>query len=147
MVRTLPFHAFTNLLCNRHGRVAMAAFVGFCAQSAGLVLPGDVAIGTSFKSCVGATPLDTWDKLPMYGQYQIIAWVGLMEILTEMKKPHYLMGGKAGTAPAPQLRKLPNFVQAEVGPLNLSLSLSLSQRQAVDAEFRIVLGRHSRACV
>merc|ERR1719482_955009 len=32
------------------------------------------------KHCRVATPMDTWDNLPMYGKYQIIAWVGLMEI-------------------------------------------------------------------
>ena len=81
----------------KHSRVAMAAFVGMVLQANGFVFPGNIAPGTSFKSCVGATPLDTWDNIPLYGKYQIIAWVGLMEICTEMDKPHYLMpGGKPG---------------------------------------------------
>merc|ERR1712072_1466585 len=49
------------------------------------------------KSCLGATPMYTWDNLPMYGKYQIIAWVGLMEICGEMERPHYMTGGKGGT--------------------------------------------------
>jgi len=81
----------------KHGRVAMAAFVGFIVTANGITWPGNIAPGVSFKSLVGATPLDTWDNLPMYGKYQIIAWVGLMEICTEMQQPHYLTpGGKLG---------------------------------------------------
>lgn len=81
----------------KHSRVAMAAFVGFLIDASPFTFPGDIAPGVSFKSCVGATPLDTWDNIPMYGKYQIIAWVGLMEICGEMQKPHYLTpGGKLG---------------------------------------------------
>jgi len=81
----------------KHGRVAMAAFVGFIVTANGFTWPGSIAPGVTWKSCVGATPLDTWDNLPMYGKYQIIAWVGLMVICTEMQKPHYLApGGKLG---------------------------------------------------
>ena len=80
----------------KHGRVAMAAFVGMVLQANGWVFPGNIAPGVTFKSCVGATPLDTWDNVPLYGKYQIIAWVGLMELCTEIQKPHYLMGGKVG---------------------------------------------------
>ncbi|KAH8059074.1 chlorophyll A-B binding protein [Aureococcus anophagefferens] len=79
----------------KHCRVAMAAFVGMVLQANGWVFPGNIAPGVTFKSCVGATPLDTWDNVPLYGKYQIIAWVGLMELCTEIQKPHYLMGGKA----------------------------------------------------
>jgi len=80
----------------KHCRVAMAAFVGMVLQANGWVFPGNIAPGVTFKSCVGATPLDTWDNVPLYGKYQIIAWVGLMELCTEIQKPHYLMGGKVG---------------------------------------------------
>merc|ERR1719482_844528 len=64
---------------------------------AGATWPGNVAPGVSWKSCLGETPLDTWDNLPMYGKYQIIAWVGLMEVAGEMERPHYMTGGKGGT--------------------------------------------------
>ena len=64
----------------KHCRVAMAAFVGFIVGGTGITWPGNIAPGVTWKSCLGATPMDTWDNLPMYGKYQIIAWVGLMEI-------------------------------------------------------------------
>jgi len=80
----------------KHGRVAMAAFVGFCVQGLGVHFPGMISLDKSWADCVGPTPLDTWDNLPLYAQYQIIAWIGLMEVLTEIKKPHYLNGGKMG---------------------------------------------------
>ena len=64
----------------KHCRVAMAAFVGFIVGGTGVTWPGNIAPGVTWKSCLGATPMDTWDNLPMYGKYQIIAWVGLMEI-------------------------------------------------------------------
>ena len=81
----------------KHCRVAMAAFVGMVLQANGWVFPGNIAPGVTFKSCVGATPLDTWDNVPLYGKYQIIAWVGLMEVAGEMERPHYMTGGKGGT--------------------------------------------------
>ena len=81
----------------KHCRVAMAAFVGFLVAGSGATWPGNVAPGVSWKSCLGETPLDTWDNLPMYGKYQIIAWVGLMEVAGEMERPHYMTGGKGGT--------------------------------------------------
>ena len=80
----------------KHGRVAMAAFVGFIVNGLGVCWPGEVAPGVTWKSCMGATPFDTWDNLPMYGKYQIIAYIGLMEGLTEMQKPHYLVPGGDG---------------------------------------------------
>ncbi len=81
----------------KHCRVAMAAFVGFIVGGTGITWPGNIAPGVTWKSCLGATPMDTWDNLPMYGKYQIIAWVGLMEICGEMERPHYMTGGKGGT--------------------------------------------------
>ena len=81
----------------KHCRVAMAAFVGFIVGGTGITWPGNIAPGVTWKSCLGATPMDTWDNLPMYGKYQIIAWVGLMEVAGEMERPHYMTGGKGGT--------------------------------------------------
>jgi len=80
----------------KHGRVAMAAFVGFIVNGLGITWPGNVAPGVSWKSCMGATPFDTWDNLPLYGKYQILAYIGLMEVSAEMQKPHYLVPGGDG---------------------------------------------------
>ena len=80
----------------KHCRVAMAAFVGFIVGGTGITWPGNIAPGVTWKSCLGATPMDTWDNLPMYGKYQILAWVGLMEVCGEMERPHYMTGGKGG---------------------------------------------------
>jgi hypothetical protein len=87
----------------KHGRVAMAAFVGWLASANGIVFQ-DTKItldGQKFADLLGATPLETWDNVPLAGKLQIL-FLGLtVEVATEMQKPHYLRGGKLGDVPVP----------------------------------------------
>jgi len=84
----------------KHGRVAMAAFVGYLATSAGLFLPGDVTLAGMKFADLGTDPWKAWEMLPESGRQQIILSVGVMEFLGEVKQPHYTMGGEPGRVPS-----------------------------------------------
>jgi len=82
----------------KHGRVAMAAFVGFCVQSNGIVLPGALTTsGVTYADIAAAGgPGDQWDALPTWSKIQIICAVGFLEAIGEK---HYVKGGKPGYYP------------------------------------------------
>ena len=83
----------------KHGRVAMAATVGWILNEMGVTFPGDVATGVPFKSL--GKGVDAWVALPDYGKAQIIAFIGILELGGESISPHYLKGGKLGSVPGP----------------------------------------------
>jgi len=62
----------------KHGRVAMAAFVGFCVQSNGIYWPwalnGD-GVTHAQISAAGA-PAAQWDALPTSAKVQILLFIG-----------------------------------------------------------------------
>ena len=106
----------------KHGRVAMAAFVGFVVQSNGICFPWDLANGVSFASISAAGgPGDQWDALPTYAKVQILCFIGFLEMysetpffLGESGEKHYVKGGKPGFFPPFSASSLPHPV-----PLNL----------------------------
>eukprot|EP00966_Prymnesium_polylepis_P141696 3272003-Prymnesium_polylepis.2 len=56
----------------KHGRVCMAAFVGYCFTAAGIFFPGQINYaGTTFAE-LGTDPLAAWDALGQNGRAQII---------------------------------------------------------------------------
>eukprot|EP00537_Pseudo-nitzschia_pungens_P003402 CAMPEP_0172367766 /NCGR_PEP_ID=MMETSP1060-20121228/23464_1 /TAXON_ID=37318 /ORGANISM="Pseudo-nitzschia pungens, Strain cf. cingulata" /LENGTH=236 /DNA_ID=CAMNT_0013092125 /DNA_START=55 /DNA_END=765 /DNA_ORIENTATION=+ len=62
----------------KHGRVAMAAFVGHCVQS-NVVFPWKLtAEGVSHPS-TDLSPPAQWDALPIESKFQIIGFVGVLE--------------------------------------------------------------------
>ena len=97
----------------KHGRVAMAAFVGFCVQSNGICFPwalqggafGGQTINFADISAAGG-PGDQWDALPTMAKLQIIGAVGILEAIGELSpvieangEKHYVKGGKPGYYP------------------------------------------------
>jgi len=94
----------------KHGRVAMAAFVGFCVHANGITFPwaltgGKLSDGpTLMFSDIGASvypsPLDQWDAVPAAGKMQILGTIFLLEWINEEAKPHYTQGGKPGVFPS-----------------------------------------------
>jgi len=85
----------------KHGRVAMAGFVGFCVQSAGVKFPWE-----PFASISATAPQAQWDELPMAAKLQIVAFVGFLEVYSEHSfilekqgEKHYMRGGKPGYFP------------------------------------------------
>ena len=62
----------------KHGRVAMAAFVGFLVQANGVKFPW-----APFNSITAESPCDQWDALPEAAKLQIIGFVGFLEVFSE----------------------------------------------------------------
>lgn len=84
----------------KHGRVCMAAFVGYCVTQAGIFFPGDLTLaGTKFAD-LGTDPWAASDALGGAGWRQIIGTVGIIELISETEKPHYTAGGEPGRVKA-----------------------------------------------
>ena len=98
----------------KHGRVAMAAFVGFIAQS-NTHFPWNLQGGLSHAEIFAAgSPPAQWDALPTSAKLQILGFIGLLEFFGEKQQPHYMRGGKPGAYPTFDAAGVPHPV-----PLNL----------------------------
>ena len=116
----------------KHGRVAMAAFVGFCVQSNGIVFPwaltgkafpGETIMFSDIAAAGG--PADQWDALPTNAKLQILCAVGILEVIGELSpvieangEKHYVRGGKPGYYPP-----FKGFFNEEFWPHPLPLNL------------------------
>jgi len=104
----------------KHGRVAMAAFVGYCVHANGIVFPWNIqaplpwtsltsdlpTISFADISAAGA-PGDMWDALPTAAKVQIGCVIGFLEMHGESStaleadgQKHYVRGGKPGYYPS-----------------------------------------------
>merc|ERR1719311_1372146 len=82
----------------KHGRVAMAAFVGYCVQANGTHWPFKMTLaGDDWPT---STPPEQWDALPAASKWQIIGFVGVLELYDEGFSPHYTKGRKPGSFPS-----------------------------------------------
>jgi len=90
----------------KHGRVAMAAFVGWWAVGAGLRLPGDLTHGVEFSS-LPSSGLEAWNAVPGWGKVQMLLFAGLIEFHDELfasrRADHYMRGGTPGKNMVPGL--------------------------------------------
>jgi len=92
----------------KHGRVAMAAFVGWWAVGAGLRFPGELAHGLDFAA-IPSKGLAAWDATPGWGKAQMLILAGLIEFHDELfysrraEGGHYLRGGTPGKNMVPGL--------------------------------------------
>jgi len=92
----------------KHGRVAMAAVVGFIVQSHGIYWPWALTGSVSHADLSAAGgPADQWDALPTASKLQIILFIGFLElcsestyILEQSGNKHYMRGGKPGAFPS-----------------------------------------------
>merc|ERR1719393_3461 len=88
----------------KHGRVAMAAFVGFIVGENGIHFPWTTTLsGTTYAdiASVGGACAQ-WDAVPTAGKLQIIGIIGALELWgeTTFDAPHYMTGGKPGYYPS-----------------------------------------------
>mmetsp|Transcript_18851 Transcript_18851/g.60906 ORF Transcript_18851/g.60906 Transcript_18851/m.60906 type:complete len:248 (-) Transcript_18851:244-987(-) len=92
----------------KHGRVAMAAFLGYLAQSTPLVSgPHKFLPYKGYEA--GLTPPEQWDAMPVYAKLQIFVLIGMLESYGEILDPHYTAGGLPGYFP-PIKGKRPELV-------------------------------------
>jgi len=122
----------------KHGRVAMAAFVGFVLQSNGIHFPGNLANGVSYESIAAAGgPADQWDAVPLAGRAQIILFVGFLEFLSENNyilgtsgMTHYMRGGKPGAYPSIKKNAAPHPIPFDLyDPFGLAKRMSAEKKE------------------
>ena len=87
----------------KHGRVAMAAFLGFIAQCTPLV-SGEHQFLPYRGYVAGCTPQEQWDNIPVVGKLQILIAIGMLESYGEgaaagPEYTHYMRGGQPGFYP------------------------------------------------
>ena len=87
----------------KHGRVAMAGFLGFIAHCTPLV-SGEHKFLPYRGYVAGVTPQEQWDNIPLYGKLQILVAIGMLESYGEGAGDpegytHYMKGGKPGYYP------------------------------------------------
>jgi len=119
----------------KHGRVAMAAFVGFIVGSNGIHFPWNLQADLPYATIAEIpAPAAQWDALPSSAKLQILGFVGLLELLGERVKPHYMSGGVPG--------KYPKFADAGVPhpvPLDLFDPFGLQSKMTPEKKARGLL--------
>jgi len=111
----------------KHGRVAMAAFVGYCVQS-NFVLPYPLTLNGDPHPSVDLFPPEQWDALPYAAKIQIILFIGFLEAYSESSGtmglfPHYTKGGQPGKFPT-FAGKIPHFAPDLYDPLGRAENMS-----------------------
>merc|ERR1719301_300187 len=87
----------------KHGRVAMAAFLGFLLQSLPIV-SGEHLLAPYRGYVAGVSPQEQWENVPASGKFQILIFIGMLESYGEgAGNPegyvHYTKGGLPGYFP------------------------------------------------
>jgi hypothetical protein len=98
----------------KHGRVAMVATTGWLLQNNGYFFPGKISTAISDQqaywlgppgaktipevefSSLGKNAIEQWINMPAEGKAQIGLVIFVIEVATELQKPHYMKGGKLG---------------------------------------------------
>jgi len=120
----------------KHGRVAMAGFVGYVLQSNGVHWPWNLSPTIAFADISAAgSPPEQWDALPNAAKWQIILGVGFLEWWSELRldgEAHYMKGGKPGRFPdfdaTPD--QLPHWIGLNLyDPFKWSRNLSAEQKE------------------
>jgi hypothetical protein len=133
----------------KHGRVAMAGFLGFCAQSTPLVA-GEHSLPYRYRGesltyptppyrgfVENVSPQEQWDNIPLIGKLQILVFVGMLESYGEgAGQPdgyvHYTKGGLPGYFPPIEGRIGP----FPIGNLNLYKPFDIFPEQSEDEKAR-----------
>jgi hypothetical protein len=119
----------------KHGRVAMAAFSGYCIQANGIHFPWTPFRGFE-ESVSSMTPPEQWDAIPVNAKLQIIAWVGFLEFYSEIAGTHYMKGGVPGKFPSFKETAIANILPVDLyDPTNAASSMSAEEsKKGLQAE-------------
>lgn len=93
----------------KHGRVAMAAFVGYCVQS-NWHWPWDMSLDGSPFPSIDLSPEAQWDAIPLNAKLQIISAIGFLEFWDEL-------GGKiaeSGALGMPERNLMPHYTKGRM---------------------------------
>jgi hypothetical protein len=121
----------------KHGRVAMAAFVGFCVQSM-TCFPWEISKGVMYSDIFAAGgPGAQWDALSTTAKGQIFTFIFILEVIGESSfalekcgQTHYMKGGTPGFFPSLKAEGvLPHPVPLDLfDPFGLSAKLTPEQK-------------------
>jgi hypothetical protein len=126
----------------KHGRVAMAGFVGFCIHENGITWPW-APFNTGYE---GLSAPAIWDNLPVEARLQIILTIGFFEFWSESRyvleqdgTTHYMRGGKPGYFPT--FKELPHPVPFQLfDPFGFTKKLS-DEKKAKKLNIEVNNGR------
>jgi len=111
----------------KHGRVAMAAFVGYCIQS-NLVFTWPQTTAGDLPPSVDLLPEQQWDAIPDVAKWQIVTVVGFLEFWDElggMSMDHYMRGRQPGKYPSLEyFRKEVHWVPDLYDPFGFSKKMT-----------------------
>lgn len=123
----------------KHGRIAMAAFVGFIVQSNGIHFPWALtSSGISFADIAAAGgPAAQWDALPTASKLQIFGAIFFLEAWGEGRntlalsgQKHYMKGGKPGFYPSFKNAGLPHEVPLDLwDPFGFTTKMSAEKKE------------------
>jgi len=82
----------------KHGRVAMAAFIGYCVHANHITFPW-APLGTGSVDMSSMGPEAQWDAVPLNAKLQIFGLIGILEAWRESNGQHYMNGGIPGKFP------------------------------------------------
>ena len=122
----------------KHGRVAMAAFVGYIVQS-NFVFPWPLTLAGMPHPGTDLSPPEQWAALPIASKHQILTLIGFLEVYSELAsslktdeyQPHYMKGGIPGKYPKFGAGFAPHPV-----PLNLYDPLGLHKNMSPERSAR-----------